>query len=524
MDWIARAWAANNQAIIEIDGMWVMRRWEKRLSEWFVTPADAASIRKMRCAVTHEELWDVWRHDDVQIIKQQDDGENIHWDRYLWFYYQHTCVHGEPTSTDHGCVVCQCNIYCEDSLCSHQLSKYQCSAASVFRPIDVRLPAGRIPHGAALAAFVGRRARKPGRPGRGSARGRVGGGGRTGKRGRGRGRGLSASQQSQAHDGDSDAGMECDEEVDGDNELPEHTDSKDSEDEDDAIGLREVVIPKTLVKSLTDAFAASEAQRLVSACWWLRKIGGDWRQPELAHCVVTEHMTRDGTIVDTPPGHSQLASFLAAHPGLTVFGWCLVSPSCRRPSVTAAEIERAWTMQTRSLNRDIVLAVAWRAGKEVVSGARAYCLRHDKREELAERHGRIQDAQDSDEFLQPLPFKEFEQSGRLDFSWEGRWIGEAGSSRAVHVSRTMVASAIGQVAMDILQMLRTKREESGKCNKHIIETLVCDYTPPGGVLTVARFYEQVKDAVLQLRSEHFAIVSRKTRGDPVQSWLVQLKC
>ena len=46
VEWIAQRWASSSQAIIEVNGMWIMRRWKTKASDWFVTPTDAASIDK----------------------------------------------------------------------------------------------------------------------------------------------------------------------------------------------------------------------------------------------------------------------------------------------------------------------------------------------------------------------------------------------------------------------------------------------------------------------------------------------
>jgi hypothetical protein len=289
-------------------------------------------------------------------------------------------------------------------------------------------------------------------------------------------------------------------------------------------GVRAVVLPQNVVKDLTSAFAASETRRTESACWLLCKTGGDQREPELLHCVITDHMTKDGIVVDTVDSHGQLASFLASNPELSVFGWCMIYPSNRRPAVTAAELLRVWSMQERSPGRSMIFAMAWRAGKEPVAGMKSCQLRPDRYDELRERRGQIQAVECASEFFQDVEPREAQGGRRLKFSWQGRWVGADKSVRPNRsADRPMIASAVGQVALDILHLLREAHNGGGQCMEHVVKDLVGDYTPPGGFIGVNRLYEQVKDALLQLRREGFASVRRAERGAPVADWSVQLK-
>jgi len=155
---------------------------------------------------------------------------------------------------------------------------------------------------------------------------------------------------------------------------------------------------------------------------------------------------------------------------------------------------------------------------------RSYQLRPDKYDELKERRGQIQAVECAGEFFQDVEWRPAQAPRRITFSWQGRWVGVDKAARhTMGTARPMIAAAVGQVALDILHLLREAHQGGEHRAEHVVKDLVGDYTPPGGFVGVNRFYEQVKEALQQLRREGFASVRRGARNTPVPDWLVQLK-
>ena len=315
----------------------------------------------------------------------------------------------------------------------------------MHRPLSVKLPAGRVPHGAELAQLVGRQATVAGRPGRGS-RGRG--------RGRGRGTRLTRSSLQSARDGASGASSTDVEEESEDDQGDEHMEGETPEDafeacpEETVAVVHTVHLPTDTLKELMKIFAAADNRRVESSCWWFCKHPGDRSAPQLALCVVAEHTARDGNAVDAANGHKQVATLMARRPNLSLFAYCLVWPSSRRLEVGAPELQRLWSLQTQSRGRDMLLAIACRAGKEPATALKLFALRQDTSKELGQRQGRLSVLEDPCDFLCEVDPTWLGTSSKLDVQRLGHWVaGDAAAALPAPArARPAIASAAGQAS------------------------------------------------------------------------------
>ena len=301
--------------------------------------------------------------------------------------------------------------------------------------------------------------------------------------------------------------------------------SGDTGDERETVAVVHTVhLPTDTLKELMKIFAAADNRRVESSCWWFCKHPGDRSAPQLALCVVAEHTARVGNVVDTANGHKQVATLMAARPDLSLFAYCLVWPSSRRLEVGAPELQRLWSLQTQSRGRDMLLAIACRAGKEPATALKLFALRQDTSKELGQRQGRLSVLEDPCDFLCEVDPTWLGTSSKLDVQRLGHWVaGDAAAALPAPArARPAIASAAGQAAQDVLELLRRRPRSNASVEQHIVADLVGEYIPPGGFIGVNQLYDTVRQALFELRSQKVINIKRPTRGAPVGEWRVWL--
>jgi hypothetical protein len=490
-EFIVRAKSREPSAVIDVQGISVMRRWKTSITQWTVCPRDAACIARMASARRDPTaVLAAWRHADARIVILDDQGEeNIDFERYKHFYWNLTAVTG---SAEGLTLSCWCQVWVDEGSCAHTLAKYQWDPGSPYQPLDPALCAGKTPFGSALAASVGERARHCGR-----------------MRGRRRGNGPLDGEPEAIDDENSE------------HEVPSGANSIVATDVDS------VLLPRDSVANLRSAFAASDQRRTASACWLFCLATDPMTTPRLRVALVTEHTTHEGGVVDTAVGMGQLAEFMLENETLSLFGWCLACPSTRLAVATVADLERFWLLHERmATGRDLLMMISWRQGIERAAGLRMYGLKRDQREELRLRSGRVDGQLVSvEEFLVDVPARfHILEPYVLPVRRRGAWVEPAVLARQTSAPsiQPVIASTVGQVGRDILGILRQRAQLPGGRDEQV-GVWLADYVPPGGLTTWARLREVAREALITLARERLVLATKPRRDSPVTEWTARIR-
>ena len=366
---------------------------------------------------------------------------------------------------------CSCVLDRRISVCGYLLTVYQVATSSPCVPLRIVLPAGRRPHGRALATAMRVERTRQGRTPDAAPVGPV-------------------SQASISEMG----------------ALPQAAD---------------VGVSPDFFRRLKKLFAASDLSKQPSACYWLFDSENPMSAVILRQVVRVDHVVDGDSFRDTDKGNVQFVEHLRQSRNVYVAAWVVSHHSELGSEVTVGELQRLWQLNRPIPCKGLLIGTHWLGGvAKEEPGFILRRIRQDKVSSLDRCDGCIDPRfVATKEFFDVVPVVERRSAPPTVFILKGglqaREVAPAPVSLPPQVASLEVATR--------LELLRhLQRVLGGPGDTKPLDTCLEDFAAPAGLGTPKRFRLRIVIALREMESNGLLRIARTHSVANYLHWRVSL--